>query len=244
MELNRLEMVKRFVDNMERERVLMGLSQEVMARELDISLSTYKRLINYEIEKIDLYVAYRLFMLTGKLAYEFVDISDEYLDLKKKIGYLSSSQLMYVKSIVDFELDFADTKKDFEDFVTVYIPTGNMEDGMIYDSSNVEKVNIAPYRKKYGNIINCGIRITSNHLHPAYNKGDILLISRKAIRDGDTGIFLNREDGCAYVRKFYQTQPCRLEPVNGNGETFYVDPDNKEDMDRWIKFGRVITKIR
>ncbi|MBQ0059090.1 MAG: DNA-binding protein, partial [Lachnospiraceae bacterium] len=105
-------------------------------------------------------------------------------------------------------------------------------------------VNIAGYRRKYGNEITCGIRVTSNHLHPVYLKNDILLISKRPIRDGDTGIFLNTETGCVYLRKFYQTSPCRLEPINGYGETFYVDSDSQEDMGKWIKFGYVLTKMR
>jgi len=29
-----------------------------------------------------------------------------------------------------------------------------------------------------------------------------------------------------------------------DGETFYVDSHSKEDMDKWIKFGVVVAKIR
>ncbi len=81
-------------------------------------------------------------------------------------------------------------------------------------------------------------------MHPVYNLGDILLISKQAIRDGDTGVFVNRENGCAYIRKFHQASPCILAPVNEYGETFLVDSYNKEQMDKWIKFGTVITKMR
>lgn len=242
--MNRVEMVQRFADNVEVERIRLNLTQAQMAEALDISLSSYKRLISCNVDKIDLYVAYRLYLLTGKLAYEYLNLRDTALDLKKKIVGLSLSQISYIDSLVDFEKRFASSHSNFEDYVTVFIPTGNMEDGMIYDSANVEKVNVASYRKKYGSQISCGIKITSNHLHPVYNRDDILLIRRTAVRDGDTGVFINSGSGRAYVRKFYQTSPCRLEPVNGFGETFLVNDSDKSDMDQWIKFGVVLAKIR
>lgn len=242
--MTRLEMNREFADNLEKERISLNLTQKQMAAKLDMSLSAYKRLITCSTDKIDLYVIYRLYKLTGKLAYEFTSISDPYLDLKKKITNLTPSQVAYIDGLVDFERSFSDIGMTPEDYLTVYIPTGNMEDGMIYDSAAVEKVHLPDYRARYGNQISCGIRITSNHLHPVYNKGDIILIAQKSIRDGDTGVFINRANGRAYIRKFYQTTPCRLEPINGLGEVFHVDGTSKEDMEKWIKFGRVIAKVR
>lgn len=242
--MKRLDLHRQFAENLEIERERLGLTQKQMADKLELSLSAYKRIITGTTERIDLYLIYRLYELTGKLAYEFTEVSDEYLDIKKKIMGLSPSQLSYIGALVDFEHAFASSHEDYEDYVTVYIPTGNMEDGMVYDSANVEKVNVVDYRRKYGSQISCGIRITSNHLRPVYNKGDVILIARRAIRDGDTGIFINKETGCAYLRKFYQTSPCRLEPVNDFGEVFYVDSDDEKSMDKWIKFGVVIAKLR
>lgn len=242
--MNHLTFEKNFADGLERIRVELGYSQAKMAKELELSLSAYKRIITYDTERIDVYLAYKIYKMTGKLAYEIVGMSDPYLDIKRKIMGLSPSQLSYIDGIIDFEKAFASSHEDSEDYVTVFVPTGNMADGMIYDSSSVEKVNIAAERKRYGNRISCGIRITSNHLHPAYNQGDILLICREVIRDGDTGVFINKNNGCAYIRKFYQTSPCRLEPVSAYGEVFYVNSEDKKDMDQWIKFGYVITKIR
>ena len=109
---------------------------------------------------------------------------------------------------------------------------------------NVEKLDVSNYRKAFGDALHIGIRITSNHLHPVYNKGDILLISRNPIRDGDTGIFINAQNKRAYIRKLHQKNPCELTPINNYGETFYVDSDNVDDMSKWIKFGHVLCKVR
>lgn len=134
--------------------------------------------------------------------------------------------------------------KNKEDLISVLIPTGNMTDGMIFDSYNVEKLDVSNYRKAFGDALHIGIRITSNHLHPVYNKGDILLISRNPIRDGDTQIFINAQNKRAYIRKLHQKTPCELTPINNYGETFYVDSDNVDDMSKWIKFGHVLCKVR
>lgn len=242
--MTRSELNHEFVNNLERERNNLNFTQKQMASKLEMSLSAYKRLITLSTDRIDLYVIYRLYKLTGKLAYEFTSISDPNLELKKKISKLTSSQLTYIEELVDFEKAFSDKDLVPDDYLTVYVPTGNMEDGMILDSANIEKVHLPNFRMRYGNQISCGIRITSNHLHPVYNKGDILLIAQKSIRDGDTGIFVNHENGRAYIRKFYQTSPCRLEPINSFGEVLLVDNSSREDMEKWIKFGRVIAKTR
>lgn len=276
--MTHFDLHKQFIEGIERERVRLGYTQQQFADKLEMSLSAYKRMINNTTEKIDLYVAYRLYCLTGKMAYEFTKLTSDRLELSKKLKDLSPMQISYIDGLVDFERSFlqefsrqkdlsrekdagdfgksrngkvgnttynsSSQKENPEDYITVLVPTGNMEDGMICDSAHVIKVKMEHYRKRYGNQISCGIMITGNHLHPTYVKGDILLISRKTIRDGDTGIFINRDTGHTYIRKFRQTSPCQLLPVNGMGEAILVDDTDPDDMERWIKFGQVITKVR
>ncbi len=123
-------------------------------------------------------------------------------------------------------------------------PMGDCKDGMILDSVNLSKANIGDYRQRLGVDIHCGLKMNNNHLHPVYLKNDILLICKEPPRDGDVGIFMNKENGRTYIRKYRQTSPCRLEPVNGYGEVFLVDSDDPKDVLKWVKFGRVVTKIR
>lgn len=232
--------------NVERERIRLKMTQADFAKSIGLSLTTYKRFLSSESIKFDIYTLYLLYKKTGKLGFQFGNDSDPYLDLIDKITTLDQSQLSFISDLIDFQKSLTtNTDKDMaDDYVTVFIPTGNMHDGMLYDSTSYEAINIAAYRKKYGVAIHCGIRITSNHLHPVYYKNDILLISRTPIRDGDTGVFIDKTTGCCYLRKFYQTSPCSLVPLNGYGETFYVDDNNPDDMNKWIKFGRVLTKMR
>ena len=114
---------------------------------------------------------------------------------------------------------------------------------MIYDSTNVKKINIGNYKQIYGNV-DIAIKVTSNHLTPVYVQGDILLISKSPVRDGDIGVFINKETGRAYLRKYCNGNPVSLVPVNDFGFAFEVNPLNESDVSKWYKFGKVITKIR
>lgn len=245
--ISKEQMVENFGNSMERERLALGYSQQQMAKALDMSLSSYKRILSGETNKIDLYTAYLLTSLTGKQPAELCGLLDPLQRARSAMGDLSQSQLRFVDGIIHFELQFSKdlkTGESIDDYVTLLIPTGNMQDGMYLDSCSLKKVNVAQYRKRYGDAIDCAIQITSNHLHPAYVKNDILLISRTPIRDGDTGIFIHRPSGLAYIRKMQQSSPCILEPVSMFGRTFTIDSNNKEELSQWIKFGRVITKMR
>ena len=245
--ISREQLVENFATNMERERIALGYSQQQMAKALNMSLSSYKRILNGETNKIDLYTAYLLTSLTGKQSAELCGLLDPLQRARSAMGDLSELQLNFVAGIIRFELQFAkDLKREetVEDYVTLLIPTGNLQDGMYLDSFYMKKVNVSQYRRRYGNAIDCAIMITSNHLHPTYVKNDILLVSRTPVRDGDTGIFIQCSTGLAYIRKFHQTSPCLLEPVSNLGRTFTIDDNNKTDLSDWIKFGRVITKMR
>lgn len=239
------ELLLNFIDNIEKERVRLNLTQAQMAQKLDMSVSNYKKLIAGQYRRPNLFLAQYLYELTGKLLFEFFNYDSPELNAVSKLLKLTNSQRTFIEGIMDFELDFAAAHtEDVDDYLTVLVPTGNCEDGMIWDSANIRKVNIAPYRKRYGSQIHIGIEITSNHLNPVYYMGDILLISRRPPRDGDTTIFLNKENGRAYLRRFIQQVPRILQPINGYGEAFYIDPYDENEMKKWIKYGIVLTKMR
>ena len=157
-----------FIDNIEKERVRLNLTQAQMAQKLDMSVSNYKKLIAGQYRRPNLFLAQRLYELTGKLLFEFFDFDSPKLNAISKFMKLSDTQCSFIEGIIDFELAFSVTEEEnTDDYLTVLIPTGNCEDGMIWDSANVRKVNIAPYRKRYGSQINAGIEVTSNHLTPS-----------------------------------------------------------------------------
>ena len=164
----------------------------------------------------------------------------------QKLYRLTPSQLYFISDIIDFELSFLrqSSEEALEDYINLIVPTGNMEDGMIWDSMQIEKINIARYRKSFGSNLHCALRITSNNLHPVYNMEDILLISKKAPRDGDTVLLVNTERNRAYIRRLHLSNTWILSPLNNFGVTFQIDVENKEEMSKWIIFGHVLAKTR
>lgn len=233
-----------YAQSLERERIKLGFTQNEMAQKLDMSLSNYKKIITGATSNISLYVAHKMHEMTGKWTFELCGEKNDEIKFIQAFRTLSDSQKRFVLEVLELENELSEQEINAEDYITVFVPTGNMEDGMVYDSTNVIHVNAATYRQKYGDDVFCGIQITSSHLHPVYNAGDILIICRKPVRDGDTGVFFNKESGRVYIRKLINTNPCILAPVNGYGNIITIDSNNPEDMAKWVKFGYVLCKMR
>lgn len=242
--MTRQEVTKNFITNMEMERVRCGYTQPQMAERLGLSASGYKKIIAGDTSKIDLYTAYQVSKLSGKFIFELCGESSAELETFKDYRRLTSSQRAFVNNIIQFEQDFQDNNTDAEEYISVIVPSGVVEDGMIWDSANVIKVNAAPYLKKFGRELHYGVMITSDHLQPVYQMGDILLISRKPPRSGDVALFINKEEGRAYLRKFRQTNTIRLDPVNEYGVTIELTSCDLSDEGKWLKMGYVLTKMR
>lgn len=242
--MTRQEVTRNFITSMEMERVRRGYTQPQMADRLGLSASGYKKIIAGETSKIDLYAAYQVSKLSGKFIFELCGENSAELESFQGYRKLTSSQKAFVDSIIQFECDFQENQTAPEEYISVIVPSGVEEDGMIWDSANVIKVNAASYIRRLGRDLHCGILVTSDHLQPVYQMGDILLISRRPLRNGDTGIFINREEGRAYLRRFLQTNTIRLEPINEYGATIELDSNDMSDEGKWLKMGCVLTKMR
>ena len=119
-----------FIDNIEKERVRLNLTQAQMAQKLDMSVSNYKKLIAGQYRRPNLFLAQRLYELTGKLLFEFFDLDSPKLNAISKFMKLSDNQCSFIEGIMDFELSFSAPKEEnADDYLTVFIPTGNCEDG-------------------------------------------------------------------------------------------------------------------
>jgi len=246
--MTRTQLYENFAQNIEQERMRLNLTQQKMADALQISLSKYKILITNPYESnIDIYLAHRVQKLTGKTVRELCGDDLPELEMIRYFRELPRHRQDAIRYIIEIEHQLphdSTSNADEDDCITCYVPTGNMEDGMTLDSRDFLTLNIAEYKRNSRERIDCAVKITSNHLHPVYMKGDILLISKRAPRDGDIGIFILKNTRQIFIREFKQTSPCELRPINSYGETLYVDSNSKEDMDKWIKFGTVITVMR
>lgn len=242
--MTRQEVGRNFITSMERERVRRGYTQPQMAERLGLSASGYKKIIAGETDKIDLYTAYQVSQLSGRFIFELCGENSAELEAFQGYRGLTSTQKAFVNDIIHFEQNFQEKNVDAEKYISVIVPTGVVEDGMIWDSANIIKVNAASYLRRFSRELHCGILITSDHLQPVYQMGDILLISKKPPRNGDTGIFINKEEGRAYLRRFRQTDTIRLEPVNEYGAVIELSSSDMSDEGKWIILGYVLTKMR
>ena len=96
-----------FIDNIEKERVRLNLTQAQMAQKLDMSVSNYKKLIAGQYRRPNLFLAQRLYELTGKLLFEFFDLDSPKLNAISKFMKLSDNQCSFIEGIMDFELSFS-----------------------------------------------------------------------------------------------------------------------------------------
>ncbi len=233
-----------FVQNLEKERLNLGMTQAEFASKLEISVSTYKNIISRRTDKIDIMIAMQIYKLTGHFLYELFGNDNPEMECLKKFRLLNNRQKAYISGKIDFELEMMSHEQDSENMLDVLVLTGNMEDGMVLDSANEERIYCPEYIKKYGERLHCGIRITSNHLNPVYVRNDILGISKKPPRDGDTCILIHKPTGRAFIRKLQQGNPCHLLPINGYGDIITVDTNDHTDIEQWLKFGVVIAVLR
>ena len=74
---------------------------DVYKRQLDMSLSTYKRIANGESSRIDIYTAYLIYKLTGRFSGELTGFNDDVINLVKRIKKLSKSQRILKMCIRD-----------------------------------------------------------------------------------------------------------------------------------------------
>lgn len=249
--MTKQEIHDRFVRNIEIEREKLGYTQAQMAKALNMSLSSYKNILNGTSTNIPIYVAYLVYELTGKLFFELFDNVTPEIEILIAFRNLPDYRKQALLTRIRIESDLSykgkaanvnETKNSY--IIPIHIPTGNMQDGMYYDTAHIEYLDLAKYMDTSDKNIDCGIKITSNHLHPAYHVGDILLICQAAPRDGDTGIFINKRTNKVYIRKFRQTSPTQLIPITDTGEIIYVDDNNLNEMNQWLKFGYVVTHLR
>lgn len=239
------EMLDYFANSIETERVRLGYTQTEFAKQLGISISTYKNIINRQTNSFNIVLVPKLFELTGKYLYELLGIENQETRILKQFRRLTDRQKAYIESKIDFETEFSCLHpQETECYLNVLRLTGNMQDGMILDSAYEEHLYCPNFIRKQEDILHCGLRITSNHLHPVYVQGDVLGISKRPPRDGDTCILIHRETRRCYIRKFCQGEPCSFVPINDYGEPIFVNKSDKNDLLQWIKFGIVIAVFR
>lgn len=242
--LTKNEMLDNFAHNIEEERKSLDFTQVLFSKMLGVSVSTYKNIVSRKTNNLDVFLALRLSELTHKSIPDLLGYSSKEYEVLGKYRQLTDRQRAYILGKMDYEISMKVLETDPENMLDVLCLTGEMADGMILDSSHEERIYCPEYIKKYGETLHCGIKITSNHLLPVYVKGDIICISKRVPRNGDTVIIIHKETGRAYIRRYVQRGKIKLVPINGFGDVIEVDPHSLEDMEQWVRFGVVIAVLR
>ena len=103
--------------------------------------------------------------------------------------------------IAYFESRIADYNKSHKtDCISVLTPTGYVQDGMVFDSISTNIVNISAYKKDFGDIVLCGIKIVGRNLSPTYFDNDVLLIGKDRFPE-----FFLLEIKCIFVNIFQES---------------------------------------
>lgn len=142
-----------------------------------------------------------------------------------QMRHLSKRSKQTIQFILDFEEKTSlSASSKGKDIIKVFLPTGNMKDGMFYDSSRTENLDISEYPNALKENIAFALKIVSNHFEPIYYPNDILLFSRKHLPEyGDITFYIDN-DQKIYIRKFTERG---LEPINNFGETIPLNKYNR-----------------
>ena len=99
------EMLDYFAVSIERERIRLGYTQTEFAKQLGISLSTYKNIVNRQTNSFNIVLVPRLHEITGKFLYELLGIHDQETRILAKFRKLTPRQKEYIESKIDLYID-------------------------------------------------------------------------------------------------------------------------------------------
>lgn len=144
-----------------------------------------------------------------------------------------------LSEIANFEIYLSNCNTNHHtNSITSFVPTGVIQDGMLFDSFTLDTVDISEYSDDIKNVAMCGLKILGNALNPTYIHGDILLIARDRYpQNGETGVFIIGNK--AYIRQYSGGNPTLLIALNNKTKPIVV-----KNIDDIHFFGRVLTIVR
>ncbi len=202
----------------------------------NLPYESIKKLVNGKVDNPTIYTVYNVANALG--------CSIDFLLGKSNISNVTSANLplrtfSLLEEIINIETQLSiENQKGNILNIPVFVPTGRMNDGLIFDSFVTESIDISDSYRESQDIIMCGIKITSSYFSPTYLNNDVLLIARDRYPHQDEiGIFLvnNR----FYIRKYSYDNINSLESITGKDEPLII-----KDIDNFHFFGRIITTIR
>lgn len=154
----------------------------------------------------------------------------------KQIHQLSDRSFRTIEYVVTLEEKYMLMKssKGLE-YIPIFTPVGNLQDGMYYDANIIDNLDITDYPSALKKIIDFGIRIQTENYEPIYHPNDILLFSKKNNpRYHDIVAYVNI-NGQIYIRKYTELG---LIPINGYGEIIPT-----KNLDQYTPLGVVVKTV-
>lgn len=134
----------------------------------------------------------------------------------KQLRNLSEHSLRTVQVLIDLEEKTTlHNSKNRRETTTIFLPTGNMKDGLFYDNSRFETLDITDYPKELKDRIAFGVKIVSAHFEPVYFTNDILLLSQHNAPERNDIVLCINDAGRLFLRKL---TPFGLDPINRFGK--------------------------
>ncbi len=137
-----------------------------------------------------------------------------------RIRNLPERSVNVVQFIIELEEHSAlDQSQKGTDVIPVFVPVGSLKDGMFYDCSIYEELNISEYPGSLKSITDFGIRIVTRNYEPIYHPNDILLFSHSKLPEYHDIVLYIDNDGKIYIRRYLEYG---LESINGFGKNIPI----------------------
>lgn len=231
-----------FMANCERLRYDLDLTQEQMADTLDMSLSTYRKLLAGEISKLSLYNVYKLSKRSGFSMLDLIGDLDESLKYQAKFQLLSRPQKRLIQGMIDFELSCQGSTKENETAeIPLLVLNGEFYDGFTLDTMSYFKYNLPlSLYNRYKDEFVCAVELPTSFYTPTFVKGDIILVGRgRHPRTGEIAIFSH--DRRVHLRKLEIKDKAILTSIRQGIPP--IEVDLKTFQRDWFCFGYVIMRI-
>lgn len=238
---NRTECRNNFVLNCERLRDLEGLTQKQMADVLGITFATYRKMVNYEIDKIGMCTALNLSEHTGISVRALASDLTDFIKLRKLYDELSPAQQKLTRAIIEFQ----HSCKVNHDKNTIEIPM-IMANSEFYDGFDLDTLTYEKYElplnvyEAYKNEVICAMKLPNSYYTPTFLKGDVIIVGRgRQPRDNEIGIFTNKRK--VHFRKLQIRDKAVLTSIRPGIPP--IEVDLKTFSKEWLCFGYVIKRM-
>lgn len=175
----------------------------IYGKSQDIKLSTFIKIANVLNCSLD--------NLAGR---SFYSLQDQ--NMINRLANLPERSFNVINFVLQLEeQSILQKSSNGKDIIQVFLPTGNLKDGMHYDCFLSESLDISEYPPSIKNNTDLGIKIITRNYEPVYHPNDILLLSQKRMPEYNDIVLYIDNEGRLYIRTYTENY---LLSINGFGK--------------------------